>query len=194
MAGDGGVDDEHLRAIGRVVVAATWLETVLDHVVRSLVDDGPVYTEMVSGQPVSQLCDLAVRLADHVIIDPEARKDLKAWTSEIKKVTLQRNQLLHAGYLGSEGDERGRALIIEVRGKRRVPAYEMTASVESLLGVAARIDWVSESGTELMGRLAASYRGRGGAAAPDGGPQRTSRPDGPWGVASEPQDGSGDSA
>lgn len=35
------MDEEHLTAIGPVVVAATWLETVLDHVVRSLVDDGP---------------------------------------------------------------------------------------------------------------------------------------------------------
>ena len=59
----GWVDDEHLLAIGRVVVAATSLETVLDHVVRSLLDDGPIYTEMVSSQGVSQPCDFAVRLA-----------------------------------------------------------------------------------------------------------------------------------
>jgi hypothetical protein len=161
MADDGGVDDDHLLAIGRVVVAATWLETVLDHLVRSLVDDGPVYTEMVSGQAVSHLCDLAVRLADHVIIDPQAKKDLKTWTADVKSITVERNQLLHAGFLGSEDDEPGRKLIIEVRGKRRVPAHEMTASVESLLGLSTRIDGISERGSELMGRLAAGYVGRG---------------------------------
>jgi hypothetical protein len=159
---DGWVDDEHLHAIGRVVVAATWLETVLDHVVRSLVDDGPVYWEMVSGQQVSQLCDLAVRLAEHVVVDPVAVKDLKAWTGDIKRISQQRNQLLHAGYLGSEGDEgEARTLVIEVRGKRRVPAYAMTASVEALLELAGRIDEVSSRGTELTGRLVAGYVGRG---------------------------------
>lgn len=160
MVTEGWVDDEHLLAIGRVVVAATWLETALDHIVRFLVDDGPVYTEVVSGQSVSQLCDLAVRLADHVIIDPVAKSDLRAWTADIKSVAAQRNQLLHAGHLGSEDDEPGRALIIEVRGKRRVPAYEMTASVDSLLGLAGRIDEVSGRGSELMGRLLAGYAGR----------------------------------
>ncbi len=151
-------------AIGRVVVAATWLETVLDHVVRSLVDDGPVYTEMVSGQGVSQLCDLAVRLAAHVIDDPDPKrnlkKDLKTWTADIKSVAAQRNQLLHARRLGSEDDEPGRSLIIEVQSKRRLPTYEMTASVARLLGFAGRIDEVSAHGTELMGRLAAGYVGR----------------------------------
>lgn len=159
---DGWVDDEHLHAIGRVVVAATWLETVLDHVVRSLVDDGPVYWEMVSGLQVSQLCDLAVRLAEQVVVDPVAVKDLKAWTADIKRISQQRNQLLHAGYLGSEGGEgEARTLVIEVRGKRRVPSYAMTASVEALLELAERIDEVSSRGTELTGRLVAGYVGRG---------------------------------
>lgn len=162
MTTEGWVDDEHLRAIGRVVVAATWLETVLDHVVRSLVDDGPVYWEMVSGQQVSQLCDLSVRLAQHVVVDPVAVSDLKAWAADIKRISQQRNQLIHAGYLGSEGDDPGdRTLVIEVRGKRRVPAYEMAASVDSLLELAERIDEVSARGTELTGRLVAVYRGRG---------------------------------
>ena len=162
MTTDGWVDDEHLRAIGRVVVAATWLETVLDHVVRPLVDDGPVYWEMVSGQQVSQLCDLSVRLAQHVVVDPVAVSDLKAWTADIKRISQQRNQLIHAGYLGSEGDDPGdRTLVIEVRGKKRVPAYEMAASVDSLLELAQRIDEVSARGTELTGRLVAAYRGRG---------------------------------
>lgn len=161
MVTEGWVDEKHLLAIGCVVVAATWLETVLDHVVRLLVDDGPVYMETVSGQGVSQLCDLAVRLADHVIVDPDAKKDLRTWTADIKSVAGHRNQLLHARHLGSEDNEPGRSLIIEVWGKRRLPAYEMTASVASLLGLAERIDKVSERGNELMGRLAAGYVGRG---------------------------------
>ena len=160
MVTEGWVDDEHLLAIGRVVVAATWLETILDHVVRCLVDDGPVYTEMVSGQSMDRLCDLAVRLADHVIADPVAARDLRSWTKDIKDISLARNRLLHAGHLGSEDNEPGRALIIEVRGKRRTPAFEMTASVDRLLAVAGRIDELSRRGSELTGRLLAGYSGR----------------------------------
>jgi len=52
-------------------------------------------------------------------------------------------------------------LIISVRGKRRTPPIEISASVADLLDLAARIDALSEAAMELQGRLVAGYRGRG---------------------------------
>lgn len=154
------VDDEHLRALGRVVVATTWLETVLDHIVRGMVDDWPLYVETVAGQPAARLCDLAVRLAKRVVVDEQAVADLAAWTRSTRAVQEERNRLLHAEHLGSETGFGARALIISVRGKRSTPPIELSASVADLLDLAERIDAVSEAGIELQGRLAAGYTGR----------------------------------
>lgn len=154
------MDDEHLRALGRVVVAATWMETVLDHVVRGLVDDGPVYLEMVAGQSVSQLCDLTPRLARHVVKGEEAQKVLRSWLAEVQAVAKERNGLLHAGHFQSEDDPRERLLVIGKRAKRSLPPIEISASVNDVLGLAGRIDAVSSRGLDLMGTLAAAYRGR----------------------------------
>lgn len=160
MVTEDWVDDEHLRALGRVVVAATWLETVLDHIVRSLVDDWPLYTETVAGQPAARLCELAVRLARRVVTDSEAVDDLAAWTREVRAVQEERNKLLHAEHLGSEDGLATRALIVSVRGRRSTPPIEVSASVSDVLGLAERIDAVSEAGVVLQGRLAAAYVGR----------------------------------
>lgn len=154
------VDDEHLRALGRVVVAATWLETVLDHIVRGMIDDWPLYVETVAGQPAARLCDLAVRLAKRVVDDEQAVADLTAWTKRTRAVQEERNRLLHAEHLGSEDGLGARALIIAVRGKRSTPPIELSASVADLLDFAGRIDAVSEAGIEVQRRLVAGYRGR----------------------------------
>jgi hypothetical protein len=154
------VDAEHLRALGRVVVAATWMETVLDHVVRGLVDDGPVYAEMVAGQSVSQLCGLAPRLAARVVDDPDAVSALRTWVQQVRTVAEERNGLFHAGHFKSEDDPRERMLIIGKRAKRSMPPIEISATVSDVLGLADRIDDVSSEGLELMERLAAGYRGR----------------------------------
>jgi len=157
----GWVDDEHLLALGRVVVAATWLETIVDHLARWLVDDGPLYYETVAGLPAAKMCDLAVRLAKRVVDDEQAVEDLEAWTKKVRGVQEERNRLLHAEHLGSEDGHADRALIISVRGKRRTPPIEISASVADLLDLAARIDALSEAAMELQGRLVAGYRGRG---------------------------------
>jgi hypothetical protein len=168
MSTDGWVDDEHLRALGRVMVAATWLETSLDHVVRLLVDDGPVYDELVSGQSVSQLCQTANRLAARVVIDPKAVADLADWTRDIGEATRQRNRLAHATILQSEDGAEGRSLIVGERGRRSrkagghgTPPMEVSASVEDLNDIAAALDRLSDRGSELTGRLVAGYAGRG---------------------------------
>jgi very-short-patch-repair endonuclease len=164
---EGWVDDEHLRALGRVVVAATWLERGLDHIVRILVDDGPVYDEMVSGQSVAQLCQTANRLAARVVTDPEAVADLARWTQDIREATRERNRLAHATILQSEDGVHGRALIVGHRGRRSrrpgkpgTPPMEVSASVEDLHAIAAPLDRLSERGSELTGGLVAGYAGR----------------------------------
>ncbi len=165
MVTDGWVDDEHLRALGRVVVAATWLETVLDHIVRGLVDDWPLYAETVAGQPAARLGDLAVRLARRVVTDRGAVDDLVEWTKDARAVQEERNRLLHAEHLGSQDSVGARALIVSVRGKRATAPMQLSASVSDVLGLAERIDAVSEAGMELQRRLVAGYAGRGQAGA-----------------------------
>jgi len=144
------------------------LETSLDHVVRLLVDDGPVYDELVSGQSVSQLCQTANRLAARVVIDPKAVADLVRWTSDIAEATRQRNRLAHATILQSEDGAQGRSLIVGERGRRSrkagghgTPPMELSASLEDLDGIADTLDRLSARGNDLTGRLIAGYASRG---------------------------------
>jgi hypothetical protein len=154
------VDDDHLRAIGRVVVAATWTETMLDHVVRVLVDDGPIYDEMVVGQQVSRLSQLAVKLATRVVMDSQAVTDLTTWTQRLTEAQENRNRIVHAAHIGSEDGSDGRTLMVETRGKRRSPPVEVTESAQSILALADDFDRLSAELSELTGRLVAGYIGR----------------------------------
>lgn len=149
-----------------MVVAATWLETFLDHIVRGLVDDCPLYAETVAGQPAARLGELAVRLARRVFTDSKAVDDLATWTKEVRALQEERNRLLHAEHLGLEDGLAARALIVSVRGKRSTPPIEISATVADVLGLAERIDAVNEAGAALQGRLASAYMGRGPRAVP----------------------------
>jgi hypothetical protein len=156
------VDDDHLRALGRVVVAAAWLETVLDHIVRQLVDDGPVYAELIAGQSVSNLCQYARSLARHVIADPKVLQAIDAWTGTVTVLQAERNQLVHASAHTSDNwDPETRALVVSFRSKKSKPAIDKAVVVEDLLDLASRLDGASTAGISLMSDVVTAQVTRG---------------------------------
>jgi hypothetical protein len=101
------LSNEHLLALGNLVVEAAALERIVTDVVRELIDDDPaVGTAALQGLQFKQIADRALPLAETRRITLQTGRELEKQLRVGRKAMDRRNTLIHSFWIveGDDGD------------------------------------------------------------------------------------------
>jgi hypothetical protein len=148
------VSDDHLRAIGAVMVNWTVIEFVMEAMILGLYeinpDRGLVLTSNLSFQ--NKLTILRVLALRGAIKDATEAQFCVDLLKRIEDAHVERNKVAHGLWTGSKVQGVARRMAIRVRG-RRLTTIDEKVSLSELEGVAATFLVVSTDLTRLAERL-----------------------------------------
>jgi len=113
------LSDDHLRAIGRIVVAFNYLEERAEFTLQVLMGDTPVdvWQALTVGEPFDRLIFRIGMLTRLRLPYPDLLKELEAWMREAKKVQDDRNRIVHTGWVRFEDAEDDVAVSLKMTSK-----------------------------------------------------------------------------
>ena len=148
------ISDEHLTAIGAIVVVWSLIEMAMETAICGLyeinTDRGLVLTSNIGFQSrVALLRILAMRGG---IKDPNAAEDLKKMLARIEEGYAARNSAAHSWWSGTAHPKIARRMSIRARGNRLVCASDKVP-VSQLFATRDRLDDLRRDFAALLRRL-----------------------------------------
>lgn len=144
--------DDVLVELGRVTVASAKLENAVLDLLYEFTDEDFTQAVQLLGTPgVSNAVDDAKRLVKVSTIADESKGAILERLRDVKQVTEQRNDLLHAEWTAADVQRRGRHR--EARRLFEVTAENIRNLAERLDNAASSVRWSWEEAVAQLGRL-----------------------------------------
>jgi hypothetical protein len=112
--------DNHILAIGRIVVAFNELEESAEFTLQVLMGGAPnvVWQVLTVGEPFDRLIFRIAMLTRLRLPYPDLLEDLEAWMREAKKVQDDRNRIVHTGWTYFPDTEDDVAVSLKMTSKK----------------------------------------------------------------------------
>lgn len=153
------LNDDHLRAIGRIVVAFNILEETAGSAARILIGEGiPVLVSqsLVVGESFDRLVFRIRTLAYLRLPYPDFLAELEDWIRAAKKVQEERNRVLHSGWIWFLEKEQAPDVATSLKQSARdVVGQTRDYTPRDLHDIAVRITQVKDDLRLLMRRMKA---------------------------------------
>jgi len=151
------LNDDHLRAIGRIVVTFNYLEESAEFTVQALMGDSTpniVWQALTVGESFDRLIFKIGVLARLRLPYPDLLADLERWITEAKKVQEDRNRVLHSGWISWQDQEHAEDVATALRQTSRDIFGQITDyTPRDLHAIADRIAEVEKSLRTLRRRM-----------------------------------------
>jgi hypothetical protein len=153
------LNNDHLRAIGRIAVTFKGLEDRAGQAVGTLMGEGTptfVWQAITVGESFDRLLFRIRTLAYYRLPYPDFLAELEGWIREAKKVQEDRNRVLHSGWIRWLDIEQAPDVATSLKQSARdVMGQLQDYTPRDLDGIADRISKVSETLRQLTKRMEA---------------------------------------